>query len=115
MDREPHDAHVEQAVKAFRDCGFTLAAMQFKRPPEALAMTDVQELAAQLRARHAQYGDSALEVQAAALLIQQAEEIDRLRARLDNIRALAAKAQDVGGPDGTLAHIHGFADFASRR
>ena len=37
MTREPHDAHVEQAVKVFRDCGFTIAAMQFKRPPEALA------------------------------------------------------------------------------
>lgn len=35
--REPHDAHVRQATKLFRDCGFTLAAMQFPRPAEALA------------------------------------------------------------------------------
>lgn len=33
---EPHDAHTEAASKLFRDCGFTLAAMQFKRSPEAL-------------------------------------------------------------------------------
>lgn len=37
IEPEPHDAHVTAAHKAFRDCGFTLAAMQFKRPPEALA------------------------------------------------------------------------------
>mgnify|MGYP003387322771 CR=1 FL=1 len=36
MNDEPHDAHVVLAHKIFRDCGFTLAAMQFKRPPEAL-------------------------------------------------------------------------------
>ncbi len=35
-DSEPHDAHVRLANKTFRDCGFTLAAMQYKRPPEAL-------------------------------------------------------------------------------
>jgi hypothetical protein len=34
---EPHDAHVTAAHKVFRDCGFTLAAMQFPRPPEALS------------------------------------------------------------------------------
>lgn len=34
---EPHDAHVQAAHKVFRDCGFSLAAMAFKRPPEALA------------------------------------------------------------------------------
>lgn len=34
---EPHDAHIQAAHKVFRDCGFTLAAMQWKRPPEALA------------------------------------------------------------------------------
>ena len=33
----PHDAHVQHATKLFRDCGFSLAAMQYKRPPEALA------------------------------------------------------------------------------
>ena len=33
---EPHDAHVRQATKLFRDCGFTLAAMQYPRSPEAL-------------------------------------------------------------------------------
>ena len=33
---EQHDAHVAQANKVFRDCGFTLAAMQFPRPLEAL-------------------------------------------------------------------------------
>jgi len=33
---EPHDAHVRRANKVFRDCGFTLAAMQYPRPPEAL-------------------------------------------------------------------------------
>jgi hypothetical protein len=32
-----HDAHVTAAHKVFRDVGFTLAAMQYKRPPEALA------------------------------------------------------------------------------
>ena len=31
------DAHVQAASKLFRDCGFTLAAMQYPRPPEALA------------------------------------------------------------------------------
>lgn len=35
-DEEPHDAHVRLANKVFRDCGFTLAAMQFPRPPKAL-------------------------------------------------------------------------------
>jgi hypothetical protein len=30
------DAHVCAARKLFRDCGFTLAAMQFPRPAEAL-------------------------------------------------------------------------------
>lgn len=34
---EPHDAHVVLATKLFRDCGFSLAAMQYPRPPEALA------------------------------------------------------------------------------
>lgn len=33
---EPHDAHVELAHKIFRDCGFTIEAMKYKRPPEAL-------------------------------------------------------------------------------
>ena len=33
---EPHDAHVVLAAKLFRDCGFSLDAMQFKRTPEAL-------------------------------------------------------------------------------
>jgi len=36
MGTEPHDTHIIQANKVFRDCGFTLAAMQFKRPPSAL-------------------------------------------------------------------------------
>lgn len=38
MDDEPlpHDAHVQQANKLFRDCGFSLHAMQFPRPAEAL-------------------------------------------------------------------------------
>lgn len=31
-----HDAHVVAATKVFRDCGFSLLAMQFKRPPKAL-------------------------------------------------------------------------------
>lgn len=34
---EPYDAHVQAASQLFRDVGFTIAAMQFKRPPEALA------------------------------------------------------------------------------
>lgn len=34
---EPHDAHVRQARKLFRDCGLDLMAMQFPRCPEALA------------------------------------------------------------------------------
>lgn len=33
----PYDAHVVLANKVFRDCGFALSAMQFKREPEALA------------------------------------------------------------------------------
>lgn len=33
---EPHHAHIDAATKVFRDCGFTLAAMQYKRPPAAL-------------------------------------------------------------------------------
>lgn len=34
---EPHDSHVQLAHKTFRDVGFTLAAMEFPRSPEALA------------------------------------------------------------------------------
>jgi len=33
---EAHEAHVALASKTFRDVGFTLAAMQWKRTPEAL-------------------------------------------------------------------------------
>lgn len=36
IEPEPHDAHVILANKRFRDCGFTLAAMQYPRPVEAL-------------------------------------------------------------------------------
>jgi hypothetical protein len=32
----PHDQHVVDATKVFRNSGFSLAAMQFPRPPEAL-------------------------------------------------------------------------------
>lgn len=32
----PHDAHIQAAHKVFRDCGFTLAAIQFKRSHQAL-------------------------------------------------------------------------------
>lgn len=32
----PHDAHVTVARKIFRDCGFELSAMAFRRPPAAL-------------------------------------------------------------------------------
>jgi len=35
--REVLEGHVTAARKVFRDCGFTLAAMQFPRPPEALS------------------------------------------------------------------------------
>lgn len=31
-----HDAHVVTATKIFRDCGFTLGAMQHPKPPEAI-------------------------------------------------------------------------------
>lgn len=34
---EQHDSHVAVANKLFRDCGFTLAAMQYPRSPDALA------------------------------------------------------------------------------
>lgn len=37
MNGELCDAHVKQAERLFRDAGFTLHAMRFKRPPEALA------------------------------------------------------------------------------
>lgn len=33
---EPHDAHVVLANKLFRDAGWSLAAMQYKRCPAAL-------------------------------------------------------------------------------
>lgn len=33
---EPHDAHVVEANRVFRDCGFSLAAMQYPRPAAAL-------------------------------------------------------------------------------
>lgn len=33
---EPHDAHVVLAKKLFRDCGFTIEAMRYKRPLGAL-------------------------------------------------------------------------------
>jgi hypothetical protein len=36
MTPEQHDAHAVAATKQFRDVGFTLAAMQFPRPPESL-------------------------------------------------------------------------------
>jgi hypothetical protein len=38
MTHEPqsHDAHVQAAHKVFRDCGFTIAAMQYPRSAEAL-------------------------------------------------------------------------------
>lgn len=36
IEPQPHDAHVVAANKAFRDCGFTLAAMQYPRPAAAL-------------------------------------------------------------------------------
>lgn len=32
----PHDSHVQLANKTFRDCGFSLAAMQFPRSVAAL-------------------------------------------------------------------------------
>lgn len=35
-DLVPHDAHVQVATAIFRKAGFTLAAMQFPRPPESL-------------------------------------------------------------------------------
>lgn len=35
-DPLPHDAHVQLANGLFRSCGFTLAAMQFPRSPDAL-------------------------------------------------------------------------------
>jgi len=35
-DPLPHDAHVVRATKLFRDVGFTLASMGYKRSPEAL-------------------------------------------------------------------------------
>jgi hypothetical protein len=34
--KTPLDAHVVAATKLFRDVGFTLAAMQYPRPPAAL-------------------------------------------------------------------------------
>ncbi|HLP68340.1 MAG TPA: hypothetical protein VK181_12560 [Rhizobium sp.] len=36
IEPEPHHAHIEAAHKVFRDCGFTLAAMQYPRSAEAL-------------------------------------------------------------------------------
>ena len=36
-EAENHDAHVQAAHKIFRDCGFTLHAMQFPRCADALA------------------------------------------------------------------------------
>lgn len=36
VEIEPYDAHVQHANKVFRDCGFTIAAMKYKRPIEAL-------------------------------------------------------------------------------
>ncbi len=33
---EPHDAHVQLATTLFRSCGFTLAALAYPRPTEAL-------------------------------------------------------------------------------
>ncbi len=36
FEPEPQDAHVQLANKIFRDVGFSLAAMQFKREPAAL-------------------------------------------------------------------------------
>ncbi|GFM29286.1 uncharacterized protein PY1_contig-07-212 [Novosphingobium sp. PY1] len=37
MEPEPHDAHVTLAHETFRAAGFSIAAMQYKRPHEALA------------------------------------------------------------------------------
>lgn len=33
---EDHDAHIQLAHQVFRSCGFTLGAMRYPRPPEAL-------------------------------------------------------------------------------
>ena len=38
-------------------------------------------------------------------------ELERLRAALSNIRALAAKRQHEGGPDGNLKTIEEFANY----
>lgn len=37
MGSEAFDAHIQVANKMFRSAGFTLAAMQYPRPPKALA------------------------------------------------------------------------------
>ena len=46
--------------------------------------------------------------EAADRIIALEAEIKKLREALGNIRALAAKRQAEGGPDGSLAHIEGF-------
>ena len=34
--KDPHHSHIDLANKVFRDCGFSIAAMQYPRSPEAL-------------------------------------------------------------------------------
>ena len=47
----------------------------------------------------------------ARLVLEKEKEIARLRAALQNIRALAAKRQHEGGPDGNLKAIEEFAVY----
>lgn len=49
---------------------------------------------------------------AAALIRSQAEELERLRGALGNIRALAQKRLDEGGHNGNLSDVLGFARAA---
>ena len=48
---------------------------------------------------------------ASSVALEASGEIERLRAALQNIRALAAKCQHEGGPDGNFKAIEEFAVY----
>jgi hypothetical protein len=84
-----------------------------------LDITNADHIALWLEANDPYEGDAWLAVQIADAYDRAHEatkaELQALREAVNNIRALAAKRQHEGGPDGTLADIEGFALAALTR
>ena len=85
-------------------------------PPVAPVVTDEMVQAANLvvdtMLRHgSDMNFSEADIMRAAITaaLEASGELERLRAALQNIRALAAKSQHEGGPDGNLKFIEEFA------